>query len=160
MYNSSNFIGAYNSSDLVIKILDSNGNKQFGLNVCQYQKATVNNNIVWILMHDKKEYVLNFTSNVDANQAQIILENTVNALSPNCAIRNGNTGAFAVYTTTITTNGQLTIGLPSTPTQTNKFDMFLNGQMVYDYTLSGNSVTWGNTDYQLESGDIVTFKIY
>ena len=59
------------------------------------------------------------------------------------------------------TNGQITLILSSVPTDPDSFSLQVNGLTyddVTDYTRSGVTVTWLNTDFTLESGDKVVAR--
>ncbi len=88
MFNSTNFIAPYISTDKRLILRDSNLNKVGGVNVCQYQKVTTEGTLVWVNLSDLK-IILEFSTVADAKQAVLNLELAIEALRPNCEIASG-----------------------------------------------------------------------
>lgn len=102
-YSSSNFLGSYAPSDVILKIFDNLGNRMFGINVCQYEKATIEDKFINIFVQDTVPKILEFLSASDAAIAYAALEVAIDALAPNCKITggiinfNGQTGAVQAF---------------------------------------------------------------
>lgn len=108
MFNSTNFIAPYISSDKRLILRDSNLNKVGGINVCQYQKVTTEGTLVWVNLSDLK-IILEFSTVADAKQAVLNLELAIEALRPNCALGGGG---LSVVTHDGSLTGLGTIGSP------------------------------------------------
>lgn len=61
------------------------------------------------------------------------------------------------------TPGQVTFILAGTPTEATSLSFFVNGVMYdddVDFTRSGNTITWLNAAFTMESGDKVHVRYY
>lgn len=86
MFASTNFIFTYASTDKAIRLIDTAGKIKHTINVCNYQKAGVFNNILSISLEDNvKDYELEFISVADARLALLALKSAINTLKVNCA---------------------------------------------------------------------------
>lgn len=84
-YISSTFIAAYANTAKTLRIINSVGQVVFSLNVCNYQKSSVNGNNLNVVLEDNvQEYVLDFTSNTEAKQAMLTFKTAIDALRLNC----------------------------------------------------------------------------
>lgn len=92
------FIGAYNSTDKYISILKSNGDRFLNLNVCQNRKNVVEGTKVIIYQESNKSFTLTFPSTAEATEAHVLLQETIEELSPNCAIEVNITAEGIVIT--------------------------------------------------------------
>lgn len=91
MFASSNFIFSYSSTDRAIRLIDTAGKIRHTINVCNYQKAGVFNNILSISLEDNvKDYELEFISVADAKLALLSLKSAINTLKINCNNGNGS----------------------------------------------------------------------
>lgn len=85
MFSSSTFIAAYGNSDKAIRILNTLGTVVYTINICNYQKSSVNGNNLNISMEDNsKEYFITFSSNNEAKQAMILFKQAIDSLRGNC----------------------------------------------------------------------------
>ena len=80
----SHFIYTYNSTDRVIRIIDTNGNFINTLNICKYQKSTVLGIYLQVYMEGNLIYTFDFMSNGKALEGITRLKNAINTLKPNC----------------------------------------------------------------------------
>lgn len=81
-FSSINFIGAYNPTDKIIKLHNSLNIKVGGFKVEFFQKAMVEGKLLWINLSDLL-LSLEFSSNTDARQALINLNQVIEQLLPN-----------------------------------------------------------------------------
>lgn len=102
-YFSGSFLGSHAPTDLILKIFDNLGDRTFGINVCQYEKATSEGAFLYIYVQDTDPKILEFASSADA---AIALDNflaAVDALAPNCKVAagitnlNGETGTVQAF---------------------------------------------------------------
>ncbi len=85
VYSISNFIKPYLNTDKAIQIQNSYGQKVFTINVCNYQKSFLLDNLLVIASEDStKEYRLEFASKTDAETAQSTFRSVVDVLGINC----------------------------------------------------------------------------
>lgn len=83
-YSISNFLGTYAPTDVVLKVFNISGVRTFGVNVCQYDKATTEDAFLWIAQVDQAPIILEFGSTSEAQTALQIFQNAIDALTPNC----------------------------------------------------------------------------
>lgn len=75
-------------------------------------------------------------------------------------LSSGGGGGDPVQETLSTSDNQTSFTLSNTPADATTIMMFVNGQKANygtDYTVSGNIVTWNDTDFTLESSDEIEF---
>lgn len=83
-YSLATFLASFLPTDVVLKFVNANGQRTFGINVCQYEKSSAEGSEVWIYLEDSKHRTLLFGSPQEALQALTVLKNAVEALRPNC----------------------------------------------------------------------------
>lgn len=83
-YTALTFLAPFAPTDTVLKLVNSNAQRTAGVNVCQYEKSSVEGNELWIFLEDAKHRILQFSSPQEALQALVILRAAIEALRPNC----------------------------------------------------------------------------
>ena len=83
MFNSSNFLAAYNSTDIGLVFKNTLGKRVQGINVCKYNDLGIESNIIWVLLEGEEKIVLEFATTIDANSALTILKTALDSLQPN-----------------------------------------------------------------------------
>jgi hypothetical protein len=83
-YSLATFLAPYLPTDVILKFVNVNAQRTFGINVCQYEKASAEDNELWINLEDSKHRVLTFSTTQEAQQALIAFKNAVEILLPNC----------------------------------------------------------------------------
>lgn len=85
MFLPGTFLGAYISTDKILTLYDSLGNKVGGFNICKYQKAVVSGNFLQLVLLDIK-LDLEFNTPLDALQASANLLTATEVLVSNCEV--------------------------------------------------------------------------
>jgi len=94
MFAYNTFIAAYGSNDRTIRVLDTTGAVAYTLNVCNYQKSSVNGSSLNISMQDNStEYSLPFSSNNEAKLAIVAFKVAIDTLRVNCNPSSGSSSS-------------------------------------------------------------------
>lgn len=84
-YLASTFISSFLSTSKTLRILSASGQISFSFSVCNYQKALVGGNNLYIVLEDNnKEYILDFDTTSEAMSALVLFKNAVDTLRQNC----------------------------------------------------------------------------
>lgn len=85
MFSYSTFIFTYQSTDKVIRIVDTTGRVMQTISVCRYQKSGVVGSTLSISLEDNDvDYKIPFESNANALLALGVLKQAIDTLKPNC----------------------------------------------------------------------------
>lgn len=160
MYSITNFIDTTNTIPLtstVIKLINSNNTMAHLLVTCQYQKMSLKDNNLIIVLHNYNyPLVLDFPTRQEAVTAQNLLSDLIYELRQNCKEVTGGGGGGdynGPQTIKVNTGQPGSFSWPSSSTafyiapqydiSKNKIDVFLNGQKLIretDFTISGRYI--------------------